>query len=140
MNRMLLGLSALLAASPTCAIAQSTHQSNAQPEIVGIWVNPSGSVRVETGECDGKLCGWVVWADGKALADARDAGVSNLVGTKLLQDYRPTDAGRWQGRVYVPDMGGTFFSRMALVDAGQLRISGCILGGLLCKSQVWHKQ
>jgi uncharacterized protein (DUF2147 family) len=71
---------------------------------------------------------------GQALADAADAGVSHLVGTQLLQGYRRQDAGNWQGRSS-PDMGSAFFSRIHQPDDGHQKISGCILHGLLCKSQ-----
>ena len=34
--------------------------------VMGIWVNPRGSVKVKTGTCGDKLCGWVVWANPQA--------------------------------------------------------------------------
>lgn len=107
--------------------------------VIGTWVNPRGSVHVVTGNCAGGLCGWVTWANPVAIRDARESGVQNLVGTALLRDYLPTSAGRWQGQVYVPDMGRSFFSTIQQLDPNSLRISGCILGGLICKSQIWRR-
>lgn len=107
--------------------------------VIGTWINPHGSVKVQTGACGDRLCGWVVWADAQAQQDARDSGVARLIGTELLQDYRATGDGRWQGRVYVPDMGRTFWSRIEQQGPNSLRISGCILGGWICKSQVWQR-
>lgn len=115
-----------------------TPPAVAQP-LSGTWVNPKGSVKVKTGECGVNVCGWVVWANEQATADARAAGVDKLVGTLLLRDYRQVGTDQWQGRVYVPDMGGTYFSRMNRLDGDRLKISGCILGGWICKSQVWQK-
>ncbi len=108
--------------------------------VIGRWSNPKGTLAVQTGPCaDGGLCGRIVWASAQALADARDAGVSNLVGTQLLQGYRPAGRGGWAGRVYVPDMGRSFSSRIRQTSSGTLAISGCLVGGFLCKSQVWHR-
>jgi hypothetical protein len=76
---------------------------------------------------------------GEGLADAIDAGIPHLVGTTLLQDYRPKGPGHWAGRVYVPDMGRTFYSTIDQQGPDQLKISGCILGGLFCRSQLWHR-
>lgn len=103
------------------------------------WLGPYRNVKVETGDCNGKLCGWVVWATPEAEEEAREGGVQHLVGTELLQDYRQVSNNRWQGRVFVPDMGRTFYSTITRIDPGSLKISGCILGGLVCKSQIWKR-
>jgi uncharacterized protein (DUF2147 family) len=73
------------------------------------------------------------------LTDAREAGVTTLVGTELLEDYRPIGAGKWTGRVYIPDRRASYYSIIEQVNRDRLKISGCILHGLLCKSQLWHR-
>ncbi|MGV3770331.1 MAG: DUF2147 domain-containing protein [Sphingobium phenoxybenzoativorans] len=122
----------------------STAQAASRPApsplpVAGLWLNPRGSVAVQAGDCDGKLCGWVSWASRAALADAAAADVPHLVGTELLQDYRPSGPKRWAGRVYVPDMGRSFQSTIEQIDPQHLKISGCILAGLLCRSQIWRR-
>ncbi|MFC0684547.1 DUF2147 domain-containing protein [Novosphingobium clariflavum] len=131
-------MGALAAASPADAVPGMAAQHLLNP--YGRWLNPAGDVEVSVAPCGTLLCGTVTWVGGQALADAADAGVSHLVGTQLLQGYRRQDAGNWQGQVFVPDMGSTFFSRIHQPDEGHLKISGCILHGLLCKSQVWTRR
>jgi uncharacterized protein (DUF2147 family) len=41
--------------------------------------------------------------------------------------------------VFVPDMKRKFYSRIEQQGPDKLKISGCILGGLLCKSQYWTR-
>ncbi len=89
----------------------------AAPSPDGLWLNPHHSVAVEAGPCGDRLCGRIVWANGEALSDARDAGVTHLVGTTLLKDYKPEGAGRWEGTVFVPDMGRDFSSVIDSVTA-----------------------
>lgn len=132
----LAGLAAALLATAAPSGAATATPPGA---VLGRWINPHGSVAVETRMCGTALCGRVVWASPEALKDAADAGVSPLVGTELLRDYAPSGTGRWQGHVYVPDMGRSFQSTLAAQDRATLRISGCILGGLICKSQLWHR-
>lgn len=123
----------------TGAVADAAAAGHADA-VIGRWANPKGTLAVQTGPCpDGSLCGQIVWASPQAQADARDAGVPGLVGTQLLQGYRPEGRGSWAGRVYVPDMGRSFSSRIRQTSAGTLSISGCLVGGFLCKSQVWHR-
>ncbi len=104
-----------------------------------LWLNPHDSVAVRTGACGDRLCGWVVWANADALADARDSGVTHLIGTALLQDYRPVDRGRWKGTVFVPDMGHSFSSEIDELSPTRLKVKGCLFGGFICKSQIWTR-
>lgn len=119
------------------ALALSASAASAAP--LGLWQNPAKTIVVRTSMCGTELCGTIVSASAEAKADAQAAGVANLIGVSLLQSYRETGPGAWQGRVYVPDLGHVFFSRIAEIAPNQLRISGCILGGLLCKSQTWTR-
>jgi uncharacterized protein (DUF2147 family) len=121
------------------SVSSEAAQSSAISAISGTWLNPRGTITVKTSDCRGHLCGWVNWASAEALQDAKESGVNNLVGIELLQDYKLNAPGRWSGMVYVPDLGHRFNSRITPLNANQLKISGCILGGLICKSQLWHK-
>lgn len=125
------------AAIPTTLAAQPSGSGSA---ISGIWLNPKGSVAVRIAPCAGNsVCGRVVWANPEALQDAREGGVSNLIGTELLENYQPSSNGTWAGTVYVPDMGSRFSSTITQVDPNNLRIRGCLIGGLFCKSQIWRR-
>ena len=121
-------------ALPAAAI---TRIQSAEP--TGLWINPAHSVEVATAVCGAALCGRITWANSTALGDARAGGVLQLTGTEILENYHRSGAASWHGRILVPDMGRTFSSTLTLVGADRLRISGCLLGGLLCKSQIWTR-
>jgi uncharacterized protein (DUF2147 family) len=130
-------MAAAAALTVVCGPAQATAAAAGQE--IGTWINPRGSVKVQTGRCGDKLCGWVIWASQEAAADAAAGGVRQIVGTILLRDYISTRPGNWEGEVFVPDMGHTYYSTISQPDANSLKIRGCVLGGLICKSQVWHR-
>ncbi len=109
------------------------------PAIEGLWLNPHGTVAVRTGDCAGRLCGWVAWASPKALRDARDSGVDHLIGTELLENYKNDGSERWSGSVFVPDMGHHFSSTITRPNPNELKVQGCLIGGFFCKSQVWQR-
>ena len=140
MGTRMVAVVAAVAVLTTAVMTGDAMAAQRPAAVIGRWSNPKGTLAVQTGPCgDGALCGQIVWASPQAQADARDAGVPALVGTQLLQGYRPEGRNSWAGRVYVPDMGRSFSSRIRQTSAGTLSISGCLVGGFLCKSQVWHR-
>ena len=135
-RKLVLALKCLLALGTGLALGAAAPQP---PSILGLWENPRNTVKVEAKPCAGEVCGQIVWASDKAIADAREGGTANLVGTEILRSYRQVAPGNWQGEVFLPDMGETFFSRIHAVGGNQIKVSGCILHGLICKSQLWHR-
>jgi len=106
------------------------------PLAWGVWRNPKNSVHLEIKPCGGSACGYVVWANADAKADAMKGGTKQLVGTQLFRDLQPDKAGVLRGRVFVPDLNMTF-SGKAVPDGQTLKATGCLLGRVLCKSQTW---
>jgi len=109
------------------------------PQPAGLWISPHHDVAVRTAPCGDHLCGWVVWASATAQADARAGGTDRLIGTELLEDYRADGRGIWSGTVFVPDMGRRFSSRIGLPSVDRLQIRGCLLGEMLCRTQLWTR-
>lgn len=108
-------------------------------DVVGLWSNPKKSVYVRTDLCGDRLCGEIVCATQKAIAKAAAKGTERLIGTQVFEDYRRRTDGRWKGKVFVPDRGDHFESKLKPLDDGRLEIKGCIIGGLICKEQVWQR-
>jgi len=109
------------------------------PPLATEWRNPSNSVHVRIDKCDGKLCGTVTWASDKAQADARKGGTPNLIGTRLFRDLEPAGAGKWRGKVFVPDIRKTFSGTLSFADSNTMVGKGCVLFGVICKSQTWSR-
>jgi uncharacterized protein (DUF2147 family) len=136
MRKLVSATLALVAIGTVAAAAQAPAES----PMYGVWLNHAGNVKVETRPCGQFMCGTVVWASAQAQKEARDKGTDNLVGMQLMRQYRPTTKGEWEGSVFVPDLGRTFYSRLYRLSDDKIRISGCILGGLICKYQTWTRQ
>ena len=121
----------------TTILAQSN--APAAPAIEGRWRNPSESVIITITPCGQSLCGRVDWASEKAKADARKAGTDPLMGAELLSGIVPTTEGRWSGRLFVPDLRKTSKAELRLIGLDQLKVTGCAVGRLICKSQIWTR-
>lgn len=125
----------LLPFSPAAALADEP----AAPPVATEWRNPSNSVHIRIDKCDGKLCGTVTWASAKAQADARRGGTANLVGTRLFRDLEPAGTSKWKGKVFVPDIRKTFSGTLNFADSNTMVGKGCVLFGVICKSQTWTR-
>jgi uncharacterized protein (DUF2147 family) len=106
---------------------------------MGVWRNPKDNVRVEIKSCGTSTCGVVVYASAKAQADARKSGLNTLIGQQLLRDFEPDGKGNMRGRVFVPTLKITLSGTAEFIDARTMRAKGCVIGNLLCKSQIWTR-
>ncbi|WP_442780889.1 DUF2147 domain-containing protein [Caulobacter sp. SL161] len=124
------------AAAPALAADTATPQSS---DVFGVWRNPKGSVHIEIKPCGPETCGYVVWANAEAQADAKKGSNRGLVGMQLLRDFSSSGANEWKGKVFVPDLNMTFSGQVRLLSRASLRAKGCLLPNFLCKSQVWTR-
>jgi len=132
--------------------------------IVGISVgaclaaDPSGNWRTEEGKatvhiaaCGPALCGTVIALKeandpdtGKPKTDKNntDANLRNrpMIGVQIVLGMKPSGtANKWTGQVYNAEDGKTYTGNLTLQDANTIKLEGCILGGLVCKSAIWTR-
>ncbi len=48
------------------------------------------------------------------------------------------DQNSWTGRAFNPEDGRTYSGKMVL-NGRRLKTSGCVLGGLICKTVAWQR-
>ncbi|MEP9358897.1 DUF2147 domain-containing protein [Sphingomonas sp. KR3-1] len=105
--------------------------------IEGVWANPRGSVHIRYESCGkGAICGTVVWASDKAMADARRGGTDSLIGTQIFRNLYKAGPNSWKGKVFVPDIRKTF-SGTVTIEGDKMIGRGCLVLGVGCKSQTW---
>ena len=115
----------------------------------GVWVNENGDTKVRLSRCGGSLCGTVAWlrepndAGGRPKTDKRNPDAAKrdrrLIGVPVLVGMKPEGEDRWSGKIYNADDGKTYDSRVMLASANSMKVQGCVLGGLLCKSMTWTR-
>ncbi|WOE73894.1 DUF2147 domain-containing protein [Alterisphingorhabdus coralli] len=108
-------------------------------ETFGTWRNPSGSVHIEIYTCGDFRCGRVVWASEKAIKDAKKGTDDPLIGMTILRNFAEDRKGIWRGRAFVADKGREVSGSAEILDADRLKIKGCLLGRVGCRSQVWTR-
>lgn len=105
--------------------------------IEGLWRNPAGTAVIAIGPCREDLCGRVVWASERGQREARN-GSPNVVGSTVLTGLR-RNGGLWNGRLFIPDDNMHVAAQLQLLNDRNLKLTGCVLAGLLCRSQVWTR-
>ena len=109
----------------------------AQP-VEGLWRNPIGSAIIRVAPCANLLCGTVVWASARGEAEVAK-NTSHVVGTTVLTGVKRTAQNRWAGHLYIPDDNIHVSARLELESTTDLKLTGCGLVGLICRSQIWTR-
>lgn len=111
-------------------------------DVRGTWLSQSGETRVRVAPCGGALCGTIVWTkDGGKDTNNANAALRerNLVGVQMISDIRPSGAaGEYSGQLYNYRDGKTYAGKMKL-NGVTMDLSGCVAGGLICRSQSWTR-
>ena len=123
-----------------CLLFAALFAQGTGPLLAGHWTNASETIVVMIAPCsDTGLCGTVEWASDKAETDAARAGTTSLIGTEILHGFVPAGENRWKGRLFVPDLNKRSAGEVRLLETDRLRVRGCTLGRLVCKSQIWTR-
>lgn len=118
--------------------------------VEGDWLTQDGAAKVHVAPCAGapaKLCGKITWLkepneNGQPKRDAHnpDAALRSrpIVGLPFLRDFSQVGPGKWKGgKIYDPQSGKTYDSKMQVNANGTLKLDGCVL--MFCQSQTWKR-
>ena len=118
--------------------ALNAEPANAAQPVEGLWRNPIGSAIIRVAPCGNLLCGTVVWASARGEAEVAKH-TSHVVGTTVLTGVKRTAPNRWTGHLYIPDDNIHVAARLELENAKDLKLTGCGLVGLICRTQIWTR-
>lgn len=135
-------------AAATAAITLALLSAPARAEapggasLDGTWLTESHETQVRFAPCGTSQCGTIVWMK-QPHADTANPDAAkrsrSLVGTVFVYDLKPDGAKHWSGQLYNFENGKTYSGTLEMKEAGVLKLSGCVLGGLICRSQTWTR-
>ena len=134
------------ALAAACLLLTAGEAAAADP--TGTWLTDGGKSRVEIAPCGDKLCGAIVWLkeptneDGSVKLDTKNKDEAlrsrPIMGLDMLSGFVAKSAAKWgDGRIYNPEDGKTYRSKMELFGTDTLKVSGCVL--FFCKTQTWER-
>ncbi|ABD89275.1 DUF2147 domain-containing protein [Rhodopseudomonas palustris] len=129
------------------AAAPNAH-AQTPAAAIGVWLTQAGDAKVKVAKCGAALCGTVVWlkepvdrATGKPAIDDKNPDPARatrpVIGLQIFGDMRPVAPGKWSGHIYNADDGKTYESSISAIDAGTLKVEGCV--GALCGGEAWTR-
>lgn len=123
----------------------STGSAAGASNVTGNWLVQDRTAIVSIGPCGASLCGSIA----RILVQKPDmpkTDVKNpdpklrgkpLIGLRILSGFRQK-GNRWEGgRIYDPESGRTYASKLRLNADGSLNLSGCI--AFICQTQRWTR-
>lgn len=111
----------------------------AQESLVGVWRNTLNTVHLKVSPCGDALCATVSWASDEQRALARKGSGREMVGRQLLTGLRRGGDGKWRGKAFIPSINMNASATVIQVNGHTMRVTGCALLGVLCKTQHWHR-
>lgn len=117
-------------------------------DVTGLWATEAQKSHVRIEPCGERLCGVIVWLkepnddQGRPKRDIFNQDESQrdraIVGLRLLSGFEMSGGASWSGgRIYNPEDGKTYKSKISLQDDKTLKVEGCVL--IFCKSQIWTR-
>ncbi len=108
----------------------------AQDALEGIWqtqVDDGAYALVTIAPCGEAFCGVI-----SRTFNAEGEYESPNKGRQIVIDMVAMGDGHYEGQVWRPSNDKIYIGKMD-IEGNQVRLRGCIAGGLLCSSQTWVK-
>lgn len=103
---------------------------------VGVWKtqpDDGAYAHVNMVPCGAAICGTIQ----RTFKDEGEYKSENL-GKKLVIDMVPDGKGNYAGKVWRPSNNKIYIGKMT-VSGNNLKLSGCVAGGLICSKQNWQR-
>lgn len=126
--------------------------ASAQGPVEGVW-RAHNKAEVTIAPCGPDLCGNVtrlagdaepVSDNGPTLTGAQGGStngatsqLSSALGLRVLVILTQTPNGIYEGQIYNALDGQTYEGRFEVIDRDTLKLSGCVLFGVVCRSENW---
>ncbi|MDP2410410.1 MAG: DUF2147 domain-containing protein [Pseudolabrys sp.] len=117
-------LAVLVVAVPAGGATANTN------DIFGNWERDDRAARVRVAACGDNICATNTW-----IKDP--AGQKEKVGDRLIFTIKPND-NAWAGSGRDPQRGISFSATLK-ASGGSMVTTGCVVGGLICRSTQWTR-
>jgi uncharacterized protein (DUF2147 family) len=128
-----------------CALAVALPLSawGAAEDAIGNWRDADSGGIVSVYSCGGGICVKVVKpGKGREKDDANpnpQLKGRSMAGVVLMNGAIKAGADKWKGKLYNSEDGETYTGYVTSVSKDEVKLEGCVAGGLICKSRTWKR-
>ena len=112
----------------------SASAASAADPAVGVWKtqpDDGAYAHVKMTPCGQAVCGTI-----QRTFNNSGEFKSEIIGKQLVISMVPDGQGNYAGKVWRPSNNKIYIGKMT-VSGNQLKLSGCVAGGLFCSKQDW---
>jgi uncharacterized protein (DUF2147 family) len=128
-----------------CLAALFPSAAWAAPDATGNWLVEGGTAIVAIGPCGPNICGRISrilqrepgWNGADVNNPDPKLRTRPVLGLPILTGFKRAGTGLSGGRIYDPNSGKTYRSKVSLNPDGSLKVSGCI--AVFCRAQRWTR-
>ena len=132
-------------AAAAAALALLSTPALAADPVEGLWMVQAGTAKVRVAPCaadKARMCGQIAWLKNAAAKDANNPDESlrgrPVLGLLMIRDFKSSGPGKWTGgKIYDPNSGKTYGSKMSANPDGTLKVEGCV--AVVCQAQTWKR-
>lgn len=134
---------ALFIAVAAFCIASTEAQALSDEDVLGVWRDPDSGSHIQMYRCGESACAKVVQVKEPGRKDVHNPNPAlrdrPVVGVVIMNGGKKVAPLQWKGSLYNTRDGGTYDGTLTLVSENQLKLRGCIMGGLICAGPTWEK-
>jgi uncharacterized protein (DUF2147 family) len=134
-------LATAIAAMP--ALTASPASALSDEDVLGVWRHPDNGSHIQIYSCGQSACAKIVKVADPSRKDDKNPDPKlrsrPVVGVVIMSGGKKVGPLKWQGKLYNTLDGGTYNGTLSLVKENELKLSGCVMGGLICDGRTWTK-
>lgn len=134
---------ALASAAAALYIGSSPAFALSDKDAYGVWKHPENGSLIRIYECGGGACAKIVQVAEAGRKDAKNPNPAlrdrPVVGVVIMQGGKKTGPQTWSGNLYNTLDGETYKGTLQLISETEMKLQGCVMGGLICSGPTWTK-
>ncbi len=110
---------------------------------MGTWKDTETGGILSVYSCGSGICIKVLTPGKGREIDAKNPNPAlkgrSMAGVVLMEGAEKAGSDRWKGKLYNSEDGDTYTGYVVVTGKDEVKLEGCVLGGLVCKSHIWKR-
>jgi uncharacterized protein (DUF2147 family) len=132
-----------LAACVVAMLALPALSHAGAEDALGTWKDTETGGTTQIYSCGGGICIKVVTPSKDREKDNYNSDPAlkgrSMAGVVIMTGASKDGADRWKGQLYNSEDGKTYTGYVIVNSKDEVKLEGCVLAGIICKSRIWRR-